>query len=84
MNTKIIYNLKIMVNNSGSVKGFTEHAKLETEVAYKELLQAIEQHRFITIMNTQQNLVTIKTDCIFKIETSIDVESDTIIEETEE
>lgn len=83
MNTKIIYNLKIVVNKPVSAGGFTEYVKLE-EDAYKTLLKNIEQNKFITVINTKQDAITIRTDYIYKIETTIDVESDIKIKETEE
>lgn len=83
MNTRIIYNTNIKVSLPGSSGvGFIESVKLDEE-GYKLLLEQIETKKFITVINTKQNPVTIKTEYIYKIDTKIELESDMKITEEE-
>lgn len=82
MNTRVIYNTNIKVSVPGTAIGFIENVKLNEE-GHKLLLDHIETRKFITVINTKQNPVTIKTEHIYKIETKIELESDIEVKEEE-
>lgn len=83
MNTRIIYNTNIKVSLPGSSGvGFIENVKLDEE-GHRILLEQIETRKFITVINTKQDPVTINTKYIFKIDTKIELESDIEIKEEE-
>lgn len=80
MNTNIEYNTIIKVERLGSIKGYVVKAKLN-EDSHKFLLRGIENNKFVTVMDTNQNLITIPANDILKIETKIEVTADTSMDE---
>lgn len=82
MNTRIIYDAKIKVAVSGTSVGYVVRTKIDEE-GYKRLLDQIETRKFITVIDTSQNPVTIKVDTICKIDVNITLDSDADVKEEE-
>lgn len=81
MNTRLIYKLTIKSAIPGTSTVYIVNARLEEE-DYKFFLKKLEDSRFITVVDTNQNPVTINTEFIYKVETEIGMESyEAIIEE---
>lgn len=83
MNTRIIYNTHIKVAVPGTGAGCTVNVHLE-EDAYKILHDKLETNKFITVINTRQEPVTINVSNIYKIDTQIQLIPENIEDTTDE
>lgn len=81
MNTNIEYEL--MITSKIFKDEYYEHVILD-EVSYKVLLKELESKKFITLINSKQNPVTIKVEHIFRITTTINVKSNIVLNKEEE
>lgn len=81
MNTNIEYNLVIISETKHNE--YVEHVTLD-EVSYKVFLKELESKKFITLINSKQDPVTIKVEHINKIMTNISVKTDIILDKKED
>ena len=72
MNTNMVYNLKFYIRETNS-RIIVENVKIEEEV-YSYLLDKLETNRFITIINENQDPITINVGDIHRIETTIEMQ----------
>ena len=72
MNTNMVYNLKFYIRETNS-RIIVENIKIEEEV-YSYLLDKLETNRFITIINENQDPITINVGDIHRIETTIEMQ----------
>lgn len=72
MNAKMVYDLKFYIRETNT-KIIVENVKIEEEV-YNYLLDKLETNRFITIINENQDPITINVGDIHRIETTIEMQ----------
>ena len=72
MTTKMVYELEIYVKENGEITK-VDNFRMEEE-PYKTLLNSLETRKFITVMNCEQNPITINVEDVHKIITTISLQ----------
>lgn len=72
MTTKMVYELEIYVKENGEITK-VDNFRMEEE-PYKTLLNSLETRKFVTVMNCEQNPITINVEDVHKIITTISLQ----------
>lgn len=72
MTTKMVYELEIYVKENGEITK-VDNFRMEEE-SYKILLNSLETRKFVTVMNCEQNPITINVEDVHKIITTISLQ----------
>lgn len=72
MNTKMVYELKFYIRETQD-KFIIQNVKMKEE-EYAYLLEKLETSKFVTIINNEQDSITINVGDIHRIETVINIE----------
>ena len=72
MTTKMVYELEIYVKENGEITE-VDNFRMEEE-PYKTLLNSLETRKFVTVMNCEQNPITINVEDVHKIITTISLQ----------